>query len=116
MGTPVHVDMFADRIEITNPGGLFGAVTKRTLKQPASGSTRNPFLFSLLRSVPYPSDGMVLQDNGTGYRRIEALLRNEQRLPARIDNSIDSFRVTIPALSSNPPGSSGMTGSSRLSA
>ena len=59
---------------------------------------------------------MVLQDNGTGYRRIEALLRNEQRLPARIDNSIDSFRVTIPALSSNPPGPSDMPGSSRLSA
>lgn len=116
VGTPVHVDMFADRIEITNPGGLFGAVTKRTLKQPASGSTRNPFLFSLLRSVPYPSDGMVLQDNGTGYRRIEALLRNEQRPPARIDNSIGSFRVTIPARSSNSPGSSGMPGSSRLSA
>ncbi len=57
-GTPVHVDMFADRIEITNPGGLFGAVTKRTLKQPASGSTRNPFLFSLL-AVPYLSDRMV---------------------------------------------------------
>ena len=103
VGTPVYVDMFADRIEITNPGGLFGAVTKRTLKQPASGSTRNPFLFSLLRSIPYPGDGMVLQDNGTGYRRIEALLRNEQRPPARIDNSIDSFRITIPA----PPATHG---------
>lgn len=98
VGTPVHVDMFADRIEITNPGGLFGAVTKHTLKQPACGSTRNPFLFSLLRSVPYPGDGMVLQDNGTGYRRIEAILRNEHRPPTRIDNSIDAFRVTIPAL------------------
>ena len=103
MGTPVYVDMFADRVEITNPGGLFGAVTKRTLKQPVSGSTRNPFLFSLLRSVPYPGNGMVLQDNGTGYRRIEALLRNEQRPPARIDNSIDSFRITIPV----PPATHG---------
>lgn len=52
VGTPVHVDMFPDRIEITNPGGLFGAVTKHTMKHPVSSSTRNPFLFSLLRSVP----------------------------------------------------------------
>lgn len=98
VGTPVHVDMFTDRIEITNPGGLFGAVTKHTLRQPISGSTRNPFLFSLLNAVPYPGDGMVLQDNGTGYRRIEAILRNEHRPAARIDNSIDSFRITIPAM------------------
>lgn len=97
-GTPVHVDMFTDRIEITNPGGLFGAVTKHTLRQPVSGSTRNPFLFSLLRSVPYPGGGMMLQDNGTGYQHVEAMLDNEHRPPMRIDNSIDAFRVTIPAL------------------
>lgn len=99
VGTPVHVDLFTDRIEITNPGGLFGAVTKHTLRQPVSGSTRNPFLCSLLDSVPYPGDGMVLRDSGTGYRRIEATLRNEHRPGARIDNSIDSFRITIPAMS-----------------
>lgn len=102
VGTPVHVDMFTDRIEITNPGGLFGAVTKHTLRQPVSGSTRNPFLLSLLNAVPYPGDGMVLQDSGTGYRRIEAILRNEHRPAARIDNSIDSFRITIPAMPAAP--------------
>ena len=101
IGTPVHADMFANRIEITNPGGLFGAVTKHTLNQPVSGSTRNPFLCSLLDSVPYPGDGMALQDNGTGYRRIEAILRNEHRPAARIDNSIGSFRITIPAMSAD---------------
>lgn len=104
VGTPVHVDMFPDRIEITNPGGLFGAVTKHTMKHPVSSSTRNPFLFSLLRSVPYPGDGMVLRDNGTGYRRIEAMLCSEHRPAARIDNSIDSFRVTIPACPSGLAG------------
>lgn len=50
LGTPVHVDVFTDRIEVSNPGGLFGAVSKQRLIHEASTSTRNAFLFSLLRS------------------------------------------------------------------
>ncbi|WP_137656529.1 ATP-binding protein [Bifidobacterium moukalabense] len=95
LGTPVHVDVFTDRIEITNPGGLFGAVTSRTLKRPISTSTRNPFLFSLLRATTLAGSA-TLSDDGTGYEQIEAILRNEHRPPVRIDNSIGSFRITIP--------------------
>ena len=31
LGTPVHVDVFTNRIEVSNPGGLFGAVSKQRL-------------------------------------------------------------------------------------
>lgn len=96
LGTPVHVDVFTNRIEVSNPGGLFGAVSKQRLIHEASTSTRNAFLFSLLRSTPYPDGGTVLRDDGTGYLRIGATLRNETREPVRIDNSLDRFRVTIP--------------------
>lgn len=96
LGTPVHVDVFTDRIEVSNLGGLFGAVSKQRLTHEASTSTRNAFLFSLLRSTPYPDGGTVLHDDGTGYLRIGAALRNEAREPVRIDNSLDRFRVTIP--------------------
>ena len=96
LGTPVHVDVFTDRIEVSNLGGLFGAVSKQRLTHEASTSTRNAFLFSLLRSTPYPDGGTVLRDDGTGYLRIGAVLRNEAREPVRIDNSLDRFRVTIP--------------------
>ena len=75
---------------------LFGAVSKQRLIHEASTSTRNAFLFSLLRSTPYPDGGTVLRDDGTGYLRIGAALRNETREPVRIDNSLDRFRVTIP--------------------
>lgn len=85
----MHVDVFTDRIEVSNLGGLFGAVSKQRLTHEASTSTRNAFLFSLLRSTLYP-------DGGTGYLRIGAALRNEAREPVRIDNSLDRFRVTIP--------------------
>ena len=96
LGTPVHVDVFTDRIEVSNPGGLFGAVSKQRLTHEASTSTRNAFLFSLLQSTPYPDGGTVLRDNGTGYLQIGAALRSEAREPVRIDNSLDRFRVTIP--------------------
>ena len=95
LGTPVHVDVFTDRIEVSNLGGLFGAVSKQRLTHEASTSTRNAFLFSLLRSTPYPDGGTVLRDDA-GYLRIGAALRNEAREPVRIDNSLDRFRVTIP--------------------
>ncbi|MBW3083457.1 ATP-binding protein [Bifidobacterium phasiani] len=96
LGTPVHVDVFTDRIEVSNPGGLFGAVSKRRLTHEASTSARNAFLFSLLRSTPYPDGGTVLRDDGTGYLQIGAALRSEAREPVRIENELDRFRVIIP--------------------
>ena len=96
LGTPVHVDVFTDRIEVSNPGGLFGAVSKQRLTHEASTSTRNAFLFSLLQSAPSPDGGTVLRDNGTGYLRIGAALRSEAREPVRIENELDLFRVVIP--------------------
>ena len=98
LGTPVHVDVFTNRIEVSNPGGLFGAVSKQRLIHEASTSTRNAFLFSLLRSTPYPDGGTVLRDDGTGYLRIGATLRNETREPVRIDNSLDRSASPFPAL------------------
>ena len=83
LGTPVHVDVFTDRIEVSNLGGLFGAVSKQRLTHEASTSTRNAFLFSLLRSTPYPDGGTVLRADGTGYLRIGAALTGAQRQFAR---------------------------------
>lgn len=96
LGTPVQVDVFADRIEVSNPGGLFGVVSRHRLTHEASTSTRNAFLFALLRSTPYPGGGTVLLNDGTGYLRIGAALRSEAREPVRIDNALDRFRITIP--------------------
>ena len=41
LGAPVQISMFADRLEIANPGGLYGAVTLDTLGTPGASSTRN---------------------------------------------------------------------------
>lgn len=102
LGTPVHVNIYTDRLEISNPGGLFGKVTKRTLSKPETPSTRNPFLFALLQSTPCPTTSpggdTVITSGGAGYLNIEATLQREGREPARIDNTIESFRIIIPKL------------------
>lgn len=94
--TPVRVDVFADRIEVSNPGGLFGTTSRHRLAHETSTSARNAFLSALLRSTPYPEGGMVLSANGTGYPQIVTTLRDEAREPIRVDNSLDHFRVIIP--------------------
>ncbi|PJM75167.1 ATP-binding protein [Bifidobacterium simiarum] len=95
-GTQVHVDVFTDRIEVSNPGGLFGAVTRSTLTTPGTGSTRNQYLAALLASTPYPDGGYVLENGGAGYVQIEHTLNQEGSDPATIRNTIDEFRITVP--------------------
>ena len=47
-GTPVQIQMFPDRLEIVNPGGLYGAVTVDQLGQEGISSARNQLLMRLL--------------------------------------------------------------------
>ena len=100
-GTQVHVNVFTDRIEITNPGGLYGMVTHDVLTgpHPVTGvpfvSTRNQFLFTLLESTPYPDGGFVNPEGGDGYQRIAAALRDAGIEPATTRNDINTFTMTI---------------------
>lgn len=100
-GTQVHVSVFTDRIEISNPGGLYGTVTHDVLagSNPVAGtafsSTRNQFLFTLLESTPYPDGGFVNPEGGDGYQRIAAALRENGIEPATTRNDINTFTMTI---------------------
>lgn len=100
-GTQVTISVFTDRIEITNPGGLYGTVTHDVLAQahPVAGmplqSTRNQFLFTLLESTPYPGGGFVNPEGGDGYQRIAAALREAGIEPATTVNTINTFTMTI---------------------
>ncbi|KFI97350.1 ATP-binding protein [Bifidobacterium stellenboschense] len=100
-GTQVNINVFTDRIEITNPGGLYGTVTHDVLANPhpVTGvpfvSTRNQFLFTLLESTPYPGGGYVNPEGGDGYQRIAATLREAGIEPATTRNTINTFTMTI---------------------
>lgn len=65
-GQAVNIDVFDDRIEITNPGGLYGSMRKESL---ASGISccRNSTLMRLMSLVPLPMEaGSPAEGNGSG--------------------------------------------------
>ncbi|MEE8735153.1 MAG: ATP-binding protein [Bifidobacterium crudilactis] len=94
-GTQVRVNVFTNRIEVINPGGLFGTVTHTTLGNPVSPSTRNQFLVAMLEATPYPDGGYVIDNGGSGYQQIAATLRAQGMEPADIEHTVDSFTLTI---------------------
>lgn len=65
-GQAVNVDIFDDRIEIINPGGLYGSARKQTLARGVS-SCRNAALMRLMSLVPLPPEaGSPAEGNGSG--------------------------------------------------
>ncbi|WKD61848.1 Divergent AAA domain protein [Corynebacterium ciconiae DSM 44920] len=96
LGAGVQVNMYADRLEITNPGGLFGPVTIESLTNgtvlPAS---RNQVLSKLLESVPYPEGGYVAENRGSGYQEIERQLDQSLLPPPEPVDRLTQFSLTF---------------------
>jgi len=67
-GSHIQVRMFADRLEVQNPGGLYGGVTVDELKE--GQSTRNLLLVQLMEDVH------LVEDRGSG---IDAMLDAMQK-------------------------------------
>ncbi|MEI8004397.1 MAG: ATP-binding protein, partial [Methanothrix sp.] len=74
-GSHIQVRMFADRLEVENPGGLYGRVTVDKLQE--GQSTRNRLLMHLMEDVH------VVENRGSG---IDAMLDTMQKrgLPAPV--------------------------------
>jgi ATP-dependent DNA helicase RecG len=50
---PVRVYWFSDRIEVMNPGGPFGQVTRANIGQPGVTDYRNPHLAEVMKNLGY---------------------------------------------------------------
>ena len=95
-GRAVTVDIFTDRIEITNPGGLWGLRTIGSLAEGVS-LCRNTALMALASRTFSPAPGApVALGAGSGIRcAVRALA--EAGLPEPIVSATqDSFTVTLP--------------------
>lgn len=86
IGQSVSVDVYPNRIEISNPGGLWGTRTRENLAAGVS-ECRNDLLMSLIDGVPLSDDdSKVAEGNGTGIPfmirelRSRALERPEYRV------------------------------------
>lgn len=94
-GSQVQVNMYADRLEVLNPGGLYGDVTIEGLGASGVSSSRNQFLSNILESTPYGDGGYVVENRGTGYQEIEHQLAGANMHPPIPRNTTVSFSLTF---------------------
>ena len=85
--TPIRFYWFSDRIEIQNPGGLYGEVTQETLTR--RNSYRNPVLAEALKAMDY------VNRYGYGIQRANELLRQNGNPEAKFEIDDKIFLVSI---------------------
>ena len=91
----VNLNIYADRIEILNPGGLYGRMTMENLGQPGNTASRNQFLSSILETTPAEPGRFVVENRGSGLPSIEKSLTEAGMYPAEIKNSLTTFKITF---------------------
>lgn len=94
LGAPVQISMFQDRLEISNPGGLY-AVSLETLGSPGASSTRNPRLATFLEDIPFPGGGTVAENRGTGIATMNNAMAEALLPPPKYTPTISRFTVTF---------------------
>lgn len=95
-GTPVQVRIFPDRLEVENPGGLFGPVTVERLGEPGLLATRNAHLMRLLEDLPDDDGRVVCENRGTGIPAILEALRAAGMEPPRFEDRRTTFELAFP--------------------
>ena len=98
LGSQVQINLFADRLEILNPGGLYGAASFNTLPRGIS-ATRNTRLSQLLEYTPYVEEdgtsGYVIENRGTGLQQIEQELKDALMPQADLKDYVSAFQITF---------------------
>jgi len=86
-GSYVQIRLFADRLEVQSPGGLYGNVTEETLD--SEQSTRNRVLMRLLEDV------RIVENRGSGIGAMIRALRDANMEPPKFRDMRSSFWVTF---------------------
>ena len=95
VGQSVSVDIYPDRMEILNPGGLWGGKTLENLDN-GDSRCRNPKLMSLMRAVPMEhADGNVAESQGSGVRAMIREMESRSLGRPRFIAKPDSFKVVL---------------------
>lgn len=94
-GSQVQVNLYADHLEVLNPGGLFGNVTVDNLGESGISASRNQFLSNILETTPYPGGGFVVENRGTGYQVIEEELQDALMPPPKPLSTPSFFSLTF---------------------
>lgn len=84
-GTPIDAKMFADRLEVRSPGGLFGNVTLENIEE--EHSTRNARLMRMMEDLH------IVENRGSGIKAMVRALRDANLEPPSFDDRRVSFLV-----------------------
>jgi ATP-dependent DNA helicase RecG len=86
-GSYIQIRMFADRLEIQSPGGLYGTVTEENLE--VEHSTRNRHLMRLMEDLH------LVENRGSGIKSMLEAMRQANLEPPRFEDRRSSFWVTF---------------------
>jgi ATP-dependent DNA helicase RecG len=86
-GSYIQIRLFADRLEVQSPGGLYGNVSEETLEN--EQSTRNRLLMRLMEDLH------LVENRGSGIRMMLEAMRKANLEPPRFQDRRSSFWVTF---------------------
>lgn len=86
---PVTLSWFADRVEITSPGGAYGTVTAATFGQPGLTDARNPNVASAAKLMGF------VQRFGSGIPRANSALHENGNRPVKFRVEPNFVNVTV---------------------
>ena len=94
LGAEVHIDMYDNRIEITNPGGMFeGKPIQDRNPRRVPSKTRNPIIADMFGRMNY------MERRGSGFKKIlddyEAQDKYEERFKPEFYSDTGDFRITL---------------------
>jgi len=116
LGTQVRVEVFPDRVEVHNPGGVWGGQRIPDLLRGGSHS-RNAVLSNLLADAELAvGQETVAENKGTGLRRMVGLMRNAGLPAPKFVDRVTEFVVILPRASvpNIPRGPQSRTGEFRF--
>lgn len=88
-GSHVQVQMFRNRLEVQNPGGLFGPVNEDNLGEPGVQAARKQFLMQILEDLG------PAENRGTGIVTMMRAVRESQTSPPEFEDRRTYFRVVF---------------------
>ena len=86
---PVRITWFSDRIEIQNPGGPFGQVTRENFGSPGITDYRNPHLSEAMKTLGF------VQHFGVGIALARKFLKENGNPPPDFDLQANHVLVTV---------------------
>ena len=87
-GMPIQLQIFSDRIEITNPGGLYGRITLDQLGQ-VQPDTRNPVLATALETLK------ITENRYSGIPTVRREMQGYGLPMPQFENNHGTFKVTL---------------------